>query len=90
MKVIILAAGKAVQYVDQIEMRGTLGALFSAKPFINPGERFLILNGDDIHNQAELGKYLAYNRSFGLFYAVESSGYHKPCSRKKTLTPSKG
>jgi UDP-N-acetylglucosamine diphosphorylase / glucose-1-phosphate thymidylyltransferase / UDP-N-acetylgalactosamine diphosphorylase / glucosamine-1-phosphate N-acetyltransferase / galactosamine-1-phosphate N-acetyltransferase len=67
--------GRPVRYVDQIEMRGTLGALFSAKPFIQPNERFLVVNGDDIHDKTELEAYLAYDRSFGL-QLMKMPGYH--------------
>src|SRR6185369_3065769 len=64
-----------VQYANQTEVSGTFGALLSAKPLINPGERFLILNGDDIHDKAELEKYLAYKYAFGL-QLMKMPGYH--------------
>jgi NDP-sugar pyrophosphorylase family protein len=67
--------GRPVRYVDQIEMRGTLGALFSARPLLQPGERFLVINGDDIHDKTELETYLKYDRSFGLQLA-KMPGYH--------------
>jgi NDP-sugar pyrophosphorylase family protein len=67
--------GRRVRFIDQIEMRGTLGALFSAKPLIQPSERFLVINGDDIHDKTELETYLAYDRSFGL-QLVKMPGYH--------------
>src|SRR3984885_8037211 len=38
---------KKVSYVEQISMRGTFGALLSAKSLLYPDERFLVLNGDD-------------------------------------------
>jgi NDP-sugar pyrophosphorylase family protein len=67
--------GRPVRFVDQIEMRGTLGALFSAKPFIQPGERFLVINGDDIHDKTELEAYLEHDRSFGI-QRMKMPGYH--------------
>lgn len=57
---------KKVIYVDQIPMRGTFGALLSAKNLLKEKERFLVINGDDIHDKEELEKYLLYPRSFGV------------------------
>ena len=67
--------GHKVTYVDQISMRGTFGALLSARPFIAPNERFLVLNGDDLHEKTELEKYLEYPRSFGL-QKMKMENYH--------------
>ncbi|HSX06822.1 MAG TPA: nucleotidyltransferase family protein [Candidatus Saccharimonadia bacterium] len=66
--------GRPVRYVDQIAMRGTLGALFSVRQLMKPNERFLVINGDDIHDKVELEKYLAYERAFGL-QLVKMPGY---------------
>ncbi len=57
---------KKVTYVDQIPMRGTYGALLSAKDLFEEKERFLVINGDDIHDKEELEKYLHFPRSLGV------------------------
>jgi len=67
--------GRPVHYIDQVEMRGTLGALFSAKPLLDAGERFLVVSGDDVHDKAELQDCLSYDRSFGL-QLTKMPGYH--------------
>lgn len=67
--------GKKVLYVDQVPTRGTFPALLSAKHLIAQNERFLVLNGDDIHSKTELEKYLLYPRSFGL-QKMQMENYH--------------
>ncbi|MHB1316698.1 MAG: nucleotidyltransferase family protein [Minisyncoccota bacterium] len=66
---------KKVFYADQIDMRGTMGALLSAKDLLSPGEKFLIVNGDDIYNKEELVMHLAHKRSFGI-QKMLIPGYH--------------
>ncbi len=58
--------GRPVRTVEQIAMRGTLGALTSAKPFIKKDESFLVLNGDDIYDKTELEECVQYPRCLGL------------------------
>jgi len=60
--------GMKVRYVDQINKKGTFAALLSAKDLLEENERFLVLNGDDIHDKVELTEYLNYPRSFGVQY----------------------
>lgn len=55
-----------IKYSIQNDKKGTFGALLSTKYLINRDERFLVLNGDDIHDKDELLKYLSYPRSFGI------------------------
>lgn len=55
-----------VTFIDQVSARGTFGALLSARDFLSNNERFLVINGDDIHNKEELTKHLQHNRSFGI------------------------
>lgn len=57
-------AGRKIFYVEQGEMKGTFGALFSAKEFLT--EDFLVLNGDDLNTKEELSKFMAPGRAFGL------------------------
>jgi NDP-sugar pyrophosphorylase family protein len=72
-----------IQCVQQFhEKKGTLAALFSVKDFLEPGERFLVLNGDDLVSKIDLEKMLKHNRSFGIqkmimpnyYKVVESKG----------------
>ncbi len=58
--------GRTITYVDQIKMRGTFGALLSVQNILSPGERFLVLNGDDIYNKKELNMHIAQKRAFGV------------------------
>ncbi len=56
--------------VTQTEAKGTMGALLSVKEFIEKDERFLVLNGDDIHTTEELEKFNTYPRAFGVHTKV--------------------
>ncbi len=66
---------KKVFYADQIDMKGTFGALLSAKDLLSTGERFLIVNGDDIYTKEELQMHLNHKRSFGI-QKLMMPGYH--------------
>lgn len=66
---------RKVLYADQIQMKGTFGALLSAKPFVTADEKFLVLNGDDIHSKIELEKYFEHPRSFGV-QKMKMEKYH--------------
>lgn len=59
--------------VKQGDIRGTYGALKSVEPYLT--ERFLVINGDDLHSKEELSSLLIYNRSFGIQCSV-MPGYH--------------
>lgn len=67
---------KKVTYVDQGERKGTFGALLSAQDLFQENERFLVLNGDDIHKKEELEKYLEHPRAFGLQKMVMPNYYN--------------
>ena len=78
--------GRKIFYVTQGEKKGTFGALISAKDFLGKKERFLVLNGDDIHNKEELEECLKYPRSLGVqkmimpnYYSIilDERGYAK-------------
>ncbi len=47
---------KKINFVTQGEMGGTYGALYSTKDFISDGEKFLVMNGDDLHDREEFGE----------------------------------
>lgn len=68
-------ADKKITYAEQGSQRGTLGALWAAKPYIGPGERFLVLNGDDLNDKSELEKFLRHDRAFGVQKAVMPNYY---------------
>lgn len=59
---------RKVRYVNQGSKKGTFGALLSAQHLFYEGERFLVLNSDDLHDKNELQKYLSPSRSLGLQY----------------------
>ena len=58
--------GRGVKYAEQGDKKGTFGALLSAQDFFEPGERFLVLNGDDLNSREELEKFLNQDRAFGV------------------------
>ncbi|MEN9852155.1 MAG: hypothetical protein RI996_98 [Candidatus Parcubacteria bacterium] len=57
--------GKRITYVEQGNMSGTYGALYSAKKFLRPGS-FLVLGSDDIFNKTELTKCMDKKLAFGV------------------------
>jgi len=56
--------------ITQTGEKGTMGALSSAKEFVEQDERFLVLNGDDIHTTEELEKFNNFPRAFGVHTKV--------------------
>jgi UDP-N-acetylglucosamine diphosphorylase / glucose-1-phosphate thymidylyltransferase / UDP-N-acetylgalactosamine diphosphorylase / glucosamine-1-phosphate N-acetyltransferase / galactosamine-1-phosphate N-acetyltransferase len=67
--------GRKIAYAEQGSMKGTLGALIAAKEFLKPGEKFLVLNGDDLNNKKELEKFLLHERAFGIQKAIMPNYY---------------
>ena len=67
---------KKITFVNQGEKRGTFGALYSTKDIFQQGERFIVLNADDIHDKDELTEYLKYPRSFGVQKMVMPNYYN--------------
>lgn len=66
----------SLQCVPQIkDKKGTLAALLSVQQFISPGERFLVLNGDDLVAKSDLEKMLDHHRSFAVQHAVMPNYY---------------
>ncbi len=68
---------KELIFAVQGDIKGTFGALLSAKPHIK-SEHFLILSGDDIVDKESLQRLIAENRALGVckkimpaYYAVE-------------------
>lgn len=66
---------RKIVFVEQGDIRGTFGALLSAKDMLD-NEKFLILNADDIHSRDELKKYLEHDRSFGIQKMVMPNYYN--------------
>lgn len=73
------SAGKKISYTDQDEMKGTYGALLSAKNFLT--EEFLVLNGDDLHEKGELSKFITSGRAFGLQKMIMPNYYSMQINR---------
>lgn len=67
---------KKITYVDQGEKKGTYGALLSSKGLFEKGERFLVLNGDDMHSKAELEQFLEHPRTFGIQKMIMPNYYN--------------
>jgi len=67
---------KKITYVDQGLQRGTYGALLSCKALLQKGERFLVLNGDDMHSKEELRQFMNHQRAFGVQEMVMPNYYH--------------
>jgi len=59
---------RKVVCVNQGARKGTFGALLSAEHLLAENERFLVLNGDDLHHKNELEQYLKNPRSLGVQY----------------------
>ena len=57
---------RKIYYVEQGEKAGTFGALLSAKHLIQDGERFLVANGDDLHETSEFIECLNHTRSMAV------------------------
>ncbi len=66
---------RKIIFVEQIELPGTFGAISSVKNLIEKNEKFLVINGDDIHDKDELSKYFINSRSFGI-QLMKMPGYH--------------
>lgn len=57
---------KKILCISQTGEKGTMGALLTVKHIIETDERFLVLNGDDIHSKDELEIFATHKRSFGI------------------------
>jgi NDP-sugar pyrophosphorylase family protein len=57
---------KSIVCISQTGEKGTMGALLTVKHMIKPDDRFLVLNGDDIHSKDELEVFATHKRSFGI------------------------
>ena len=55
--------GRPVTYIEQSAALGTYHAVSLAKYLLKEGERFLVLNGDDIHDREGLKECLKYPRA---------------------------
>ncbi len=64
--------------ISQGENTGTFGALLTVRNMFSENERFLVINGDDLHNKEELENFLTYPLAIGVqmkvmpgYYAME-------------------
>ncbi len=67
--------GRKIIYAKQREKKGTYGALWSAREELR--DKFLVINGDDLHSKEELSRFISEERTFGIqkmrmpnYYAV--------------------
>lgn len=75
-----------IQLVPQIQNEiGTMAALKSARSFLREGERFLVLNGDDLVIKNDLEKMLENERSFGVFNTNILPRYYKVVEKDDLL-----
>lgn len=61
---------RSIECLRQTEAKGTLGAVLSAKHLFDGFEQFLVLNGDDIHDQNDLTQFNATKRTFGAQHKI--------------------
>ena len=61
-----------ISYMDQKEFLGTANAVWEARPRLN-GEKFLVVNGDDLYNQADLEECLNHDLAFGVIKKIPPS-----------------
>lgn len=52
--------GRSVDYVIQKKLNGTASAVILCKDFFSKGERFLVLNGDEVQQKEEIKKCLKH------------------------------
>lgn len=78
--------GKKINFIEQGEKSGTFGALLSVKNLFEQGERFLVTNGDDVHDKYEYVECMKYPRAMAVqkkimpnYYKIETdeNGYFK-------------
>lgn len=56
----------SIQIRKQTELNGTWGALCVAQDFIDPGEKFLVIHGDDIHQSKHISAIIKHKRAYAL------------------------
>lgn len=64
-------------FVEAPEERGTFAALKAVRHVLKPGEKFLVLNGDDLISKRDLEKMLKHERAFAVQHTVLMPRYHK-------------
>lgn len=63
-----------ISFISQGDVRGTYGALLSAKDKIK--DRFIVLNSDDLQDTKELKEYIKHERSFGVQRRIMDPQYY--------------
>lgn len=64
-------------FVESPEERGTFAALKSVRHMLTPGEKFLVLNGDDLVSRSDLEKMFNHERAFAVQHTTLMPRYHK-------------
>lgn len=54
-----------LSYIEQGSMRGTAGALWAARPYLQEG-KFLVMNGDDLYDGSEIARCFEDDLTMGL------------------------
>ena len=84
-----LFSGKSVRYVVQVKLTGTADALNLCRPLLSTGERFLVLNTDDIFGKESLDRCLLHHRTILVTEVADPRPYGvvtvSDCGRVTTL-----
>lgn len=65
-----------IECINQLpEKKGTMAALLSVRDKLQTGEKFLVLNGDDLIQKKDLEKMFLYDRSFAVQHMVMPNYY---------------
>ncbi len=67
--------GKKIKYLEQKELNGSAGAIALAKKFIDEGEKFLVLMGDDFYLKSDLEKMLKEDWALLAYETNEAENY---------------
>jgi UDP-N-acetylglucosamine diphosphorylase / glucose-1-phosphate thymidylyltransferase / UDP-N-acetylgalactosamine diphosphorylase / glucosamine-1-phosphate N-acetyltransferase / galactosamine-1-phosphate N-acetyltransferase len=73
--------GRRIVYVDGSDLTGTGGALFKAREALPPGEKFLVMNGDDFLPASDILALLAQPLAMGVFEGQPERSDHFTAAR---------
>ncbi len=66
--------GRAITYVEQIDLHGTEHALRQAAPLLD-GQRFLVLNGDDLYRKDDLAQMLQHEYAVLAYHTKQAQEF---------------
>lgn len=67
--------GKKITYVVQEELRGPYAAICLARPYLNPGERFIVIFADDFYDKESIRKLLLHPRAMLVHEVAEPTRF---------------